>query len=242
MENKNNSILTIYGDLISQPVRSVLIFCELNNIPYKFEYIDIRGQKHLTEEFKKINPNQKIPAIKYTDDEGKIFLLYESCTILRFLSEIFKVDDKWFPKNDILRRSLINQHLDWHHTNTRKICSGAIFRILNVPKYLKMGGKFTNIVNNAANTLDQVPELLYFLDNLLKDKKYIVDDDISIADLIISSEIYQMKSIGLDFKKYENIYNYLLRINSTKEATKINKTFDDYCENLKKKNYPTAKF
>ena len=242
MEKNNSKNLIIYGDLISQPVRSVLMFCEFNKIHYKFHYINLMKQEHLSEEFIKINPTKKVPAIKYTDANGKVFILYESCTILRFLAVVYKVENNWYPSNDIYRKSLIDQYLDWHHSNTRLIFYSAIRQKFFVPNFKKLGGKFLKIAKGIPDTFELIPDCLNYLNELLSNSKFIVGNEISIADLIISSEIYQLKSIGVNLEKYENVWNYLLRINNTQEGMKINKVFEKFCERLESREKLSAKF
>jgi len=239
MQN-NTQTLKIYGDKISQPVRSVLLFCELNKIPYNFIPINIlKGEQHTNEELQKVNPSKKMPAISYSDNTGKTFNLAESCSILRFLSEIYKVDEKWYPRNDIYRRSLIDQHMDWHHSNTRHIFSGAIVKKMMVPKMLKLGGEFAEKAKLFVDTSSQIPILLKKFDEIFSERKFIVDDQISIADLIFSCEVYQIKILGYDLTQYPNLWKYLCRINETPEAMKINDTLEKLDASLKKRN---AKF
>lgn len=57
------SQLTVYGHIISQPVGTVLAFCNLSNIPYQYVDVDFMKGEHLTEDFAKINPYQQIPSI-----------------------------------------------------------------------------------------------------------------------------------------------------------------------------------
>lgn len=240
MQNNNHQTLKVYGDKISQPVRSVLIFCELNNIPYQFVPILLaKKEQYTNKEFLKVNPLGKMPAISYTDDSGKTFNLSESSTILRFLSEVYKVDEKWYPRNDIYRRSLIDQHMDWHHSNTRQIFSGAIVKKLMVPNMIKSGGELAEKAKLFVDTSSQIPVLLKKFDEIFKQRKFIVDDEISIADLIFSCEVYQIKILGYDLTQYSNLWKYLCRINETPEVKKINEDFEKLDARLKKRN---AKF
>jgi len=157
--NKSTSILKIYGDKISQPTRSVLLFCELNNIPYIFiPVILAKNEQIKNKEFLKVNPFGKIPAISFSNSNGKDFNLAESCTILRFLSEVFNVEDKWYPKSDIFRKSLIDQYLDWHHSNTRRVFAGAIYKKMVAPWLIKMGGEEAQKAKLAVDTSNEIPQ------------------------------------------------------------------------------------
>ena len=74
------------------------------------------------EDFKKVNPNAKVPAILDGD-----FPLYESHTILKYLCQTRNVPDHWYPK-DPKRRAKVDEYLDWHHTGLRMGSGGYFFR------------------------------------------------------------------------------------------------------------------
>ena len=79
-------------------------------------------------EFKKINPNGKVPAI--SDKSGQINL-FESHAILRYLHQTRSTSDNWYPK-DPLKRAKVDEYLDWHHNGLRLGASGYLFH-----KYLQ---------------------------------------------------------------------------------------------------------
>lgn len=49
---------------------------------------------------------------------GETFILSESHAILRYLQKSRKCADHWYPE-DIKKRSMVDQYLDWHHTFIR---------------------------------------------------------------------------------------------------------------------------
>ena len=55
--------LQIFGPLISPPVRSVIMFCKLTQIPYELKYVDLSAGEQRTEAFHKINPFETVPCI-----------------------------------------------------------------------------------------------------------------------------------------------------------------------------------
>jgi len=210
---------------MSQPVRSVLLFCDLNEIPYNYIKIDLsRGGQYTHEELKKANPNLKVPAISYSDMKVKNFCLYESCTILRFLADTYKVPEFWYNREDSFRRALIDQNLDWHHSNTRYVFYYAIIKQIMAPNMMKMGGELAERAKTLPDTIGQVPKILSHFDKLFKTQKFVVDNEMSIADMIYSQEIDQIRMLGFDLKKYENLWAYLERIKSTPEGKKVNET------------------
>ena len=86
--------LTVFGDYSSQPSRAVFCFCLMNKLPHTVIEVKVMMLDQYKEEFKKVNPNGKVPAIK---DNG--FNLYESHTILRYLAISKGCPDHWYPKD-----------------------------------------------------------------------------------------------------------------------------------------------
>ncbi len=67
--------------MASQPSRFVLIYCKLNDIPHEVIATSVLKGDVRTPEFKKMNPNMKVPVIRDAD-----LVLYESHAIVRYLS------------------------------------------------------------------------------------------------------------------------------------------------------------
>lgn len=119
MAAPNNRELYIYADYASQPSRAVLGFCQLNNIKYTLIETRVGKREHLTPDFISINPAMIVPAIVELDKTtGEKWNLFESHAIMRYLARTHNVPDHWYPK-DILKRSLVDQYLDWHHSFLR---------------------------------------------------------------------------------------------------------------------------
>jgi glutathione S-transferase len=216
MESSKKSSLEIYGDLLSQPVRAVVAFCKINKIPYEFKYVNISKGEHLTDEYEKINKYKKIPAIILRIEE-KEFKLGESSAILRFLSDFYKCDEKLYPRHDVFRRALIDQWLDWHHNNTRFAASNYVFGKVFKPIFESKGVK-TSVYDSYKFLL----VVLSFLDKIFEERKFIVDDNISIADLLLVCEINQLILTDFDLGKYKHLNDYLNRMNSFKEMEEVN--------------------
>lgn len=218
--------LYLYLDLMSQPARSVLGFCLLNKIEH--EIIDVYISKGMNrgEDYLKINPHGEIPAIKLVEDDGKEFILYESCTILRFLSYYYKTDEHWYNRQDIKRRALIDQYLDWHHSNTRKNLAPYFFNNFAIPKFLEFGIKVPKVYHDEK----EMNIVLKYLDWRLKNPKYIVDDTISIADLMLYNELIELLPTKFEYNNYPNISKYIDVISDNSEIKKANSVLKKACE------------
>ena len=94
----------------------------MNNINCKFVEVLFSQGQQFDKDFKKINPNAKVPALtdvlNYREGNEKVVVLYESHTMLRYLHETRYCADHWYPK-DLRKRAQIDAYLDWHHGNMR---------------------------------------------------------------------------------------------------------------------------
>ncbi|PSN54355.1 Glutathione S-transferase theta-1 [Blattella germanica] len=121
-------VLKLYGNLMSQPARALLLFLRTNNIPHEFQAVNLAKGEHYTEEYQKLNPLMKVPII---DDDG--FVLRESVGILRYLCRERKVPDHWYPKES-KAQAIVDQYLEWQHLDTRLNC--ATFFMQKVSKFV----------------------------------------------------------------------------------------------------------
>jgi glutathione S-transferase len=123
------SDLTVYGPILSQPVRSVIAFCRLSNIPFTHNRVNMLAGETSTDEYSKINPMQTVPAIVHNG-----YNLWESAAIIPYLADAFNVHNQWYPK-DIKIRARINAYLHWHHQTTRSPLMGYLTAKLIAPRF-----------------------------------------------------------------------------------------------------------
>lgn len=180
--------------------------------------------EHLTEQFKEtVNRFQKVPCIVDNND----FKLSESVAIFRYLAEKnHTIADHWYPK-DSKKQALVDEYLEWQHNNTRLTCS-VYFQL----KYLRplMFGKEAR--------QDQVDEyrnrMIGCLDTIetvwLKDTKFLVGNEISVADLLGACEIEQLQVT--DYNPFEGRPKLTAWIERVRNATKPD--YDDAHKYLRK--------
>ena len=81
--------LEIYGSILSQPVRSVLIFCKLSGIEFIHRDLNFFTGENLTDEYTRINPFQSMPAIVHNN-----YNLWESAAIIAYLADAYNIDNQ----------------------------------------------------------------------------------------------------------------------------------------------------
>ncbi|KAI4326968.1 hypothetical protein L6164_019477 [Bauhinia variegata] len=148
--------LKVYADRMSQPSRSVLIFCKVNGIDFEEIKVEISKREQLSPEFKEINPLKKLPAIV----DGR-FKLFESHAILAYLACAFPgVPDHWYPA-DLFRRAKIDSVLHWHHMNLRRgaatyVLNSILAPALGLPLNQQAAAGAENFLSTSLSTIENV--------------------------------------------------------------------------------------
>ena len=70
----------IYGDLLSQPTRAVLVFARASGIAQEHVRVNLGRGEQLREPYARINPLKMVPLLQEVDAQGRSFMLPESCT------------------------------------------------------------------------------------------------------------------------------------------------------------------
>lgn len=188
------SSVLIYAELLSQPCRSVVAFCEYSNIPYELKVINLLAGEHETEEFIKMNPFKEIPTMAHGD-----FYLNESAAIVMYLADAFNVDNEWYPK-DIKLRARVNAYLHGHHKFTREPCRDYFFYCLVAPKYFAYPEPSES---EKVRLKDNYEKYFSSLDWALEETGYIArTPHMTIADVFAYSEITQTEVFNIDWEAH----------------------------------------
>ncbi|XP_076646350.1 glutathione S-transferase theta-1 [Halictus rubicundus] len=181
--------LKLYYDLLSQPSRAVYIFLKANNIPFEKKITNLGKMEHLSSEYQKINPFQKVPSIQHNDVS-----IIESVAILRYLCKEFTVADHWYPK-DSKAQAKVDEYLEWQHLNTRYHCAlyfqkKYLMPIMKAqPTPAEVIAKYEKRMINCLDVLENI---------WLKDKPFLTGSEVTIADLLGACEVEQVRIAGYD--------------------------------------------
>lgn len=186
--------------------RAVRLYMAYKNLEVNEILIDMSKGEHKTEDFLKLNPMHTVPTLKVTDADGNISGIYESRIILKYLDNNSDINiDKW-----------LYWDLGFLNPNVGKIIYPRIFR------------------NEEPNMKDlpNLVEKFEHLNNTLSNKKYLVDDNLSIADLSSSMliENSQLCSDLIDVNNYPNIIKWLNNIKNEIGENKWNKVMNSFYE------------
>jgi len=181
--------MKFYYDLMSQPSRALYIFFKLNKqIPVTYVPVNLGKGEHLTEEFKNnINRFQKAPCI--IEDDG--WKLAESVAIFRYLTELHDIEDHWYPK-DVRSRALVDEYLEWQHTNTRSNCAMYFWHKKLIPM---MTGKPINeqMVKFFKKRMEETLDTFENVWLKSSEKQFLTTNEISFADILAACELEQPK-------------------------------------------------
>lgn len=169
-----------------------------------------------SDEYKSINPNNKVPSI--TDGT---FSLFESHAILRYLHTTRNVADHWYPSNPEMNAK-VNEYLDWHHAGTRVGAAGYFFN--NYMFTLRGKPLPQQAIKEARFALEKALGLIenYWLKD--PNQKFLVGNEITIADLSFVCEIMQLETVGFEIKeKWPKTSKYIEGIMGIKEFEEVHK-------------------
>jgi len=204
-------VVKLYYDAMSQPSRALVIFLRMNAkvIPVEEAPVALRKGEHLTPEFALINPLKKVPVI---DHDG--FVLTESVSILRYLCRTFPVPDHWYPK-DSKAQARVDEYMAWQHLNLRAMGS-IYFRSKLIDPMLTGEPVNEKKLNNFGVRLKEVLDSIETV--WLKDNPFIAGKEMSIADLLASTEMEQPGMAGYDvYEGHPKISKYMQNVKSRLE-------------------------
>ncbi len=192
-------MLVIYGIPNSQPVRSVIWLCLINNLRFELRLTSQDRDAKKREYLEGINPRGTVPAI---DDDG--FALWECPAIMIYLCEKHGWRD-WWP-DDLAHRARVNQYLHFHHRNTRELVVRwsrtlwpAVFGVERPDEAWLRRNTFTGLRDNAH----VAEQALRIVDGMLAGSGFLAGGDrVTIADLFAYEEL------GQNRPKYANCTDY----------------------------------
>lgn len=176
--------------------RKISILLEELGINYNMIPINITKNEQFSDDFLKISPNNKIPAI--FDHENKISLM-ESGVIMIYLAEKYK---NFIPTANVERMKC----LEWLNFQT-----GSQGPMLGQAHHFL---KFNKGKSEYAETrYHNEAERLYKVINIqLEKNKYIAGNEYTIADIAIWPWIARFEWHSIDIKKYKYVANWYTNI------------------------------
>lgn len=199
-------MITLYHLNKSRSKRIIWLLEELN-IDYKIVAYQRDSATFLAPpELKAVHPLGKSPVI---DDDGLV--ITESGAITEYLINKY-ADGKLAPKNGT---SAYTEYSQWMHFAE----SSAILPLL-LKMFIAKDGCETNFLGAYAD--NEVEKVITYFDQSLAGKRYLVDDQLTGADIMMSfiAEIVERNG---ESAKYKNIQQYLTQLASHPAFVKADK-------------------
>lgn len=186
----------------------VSIMLEEVGLEHRLIPMDMLAGDHLTPEYRRINPNGRLPAIVDHDPVGggEPFAVFESGAILLYLAE---KTAKLLPA-DPRRRSQAQQWLMWQMASYGPMQGQAHHFI----RYAPEGQDYA--VNRYRN---ETLRLLHVLEGRLRQAEYLAEE-YSIADIAAWPWTRAVRAIGLSLDDYPSVARWFARIGE-REAVKV---------------------
>jgi GST-like protein len=176
--------------------KKATIMLEECGLPYNLHPIDISTDIQFSEDFIKVNPNSKIPAMIDPDGpDGKPYTLIESGAMLMYLAE---KTGKFMPQ-DMAKRYEVIQWVMFQ--------MGGIGPIFGQVHHFKRAAK--EKVPYAINRYYKECRRLYgVLDGRLEGRAYLANEEISIADFCTLPWVFRHDWQEVDLADFPNVQRW----------------------------------
>jgi GST-like protein len=176
--------------------KKVTILLEELGVPYKIVPVRIGVGDQFTDDFLKISPNNRMPAIvdQAPKGGGAPISVFESGAIMMYLAE---KEGRFWPQDDIRAKYEVAQWVMWQMANQGPK-TGERGHFSRVPE------EYGDQSYAQRRFADETHRLYGVMNNRLYDRRYLAGEDYSIADMISYpwTASWQLQGIDLDEFKY----------------------------------------
>ena len=192
----------------------VAIMLEECELEYETHLLRLGQGDQFADDYLKISPNAKMPAIVDHDVEGEPVSVFESGAILFYLAE---KTGKFMPQDPIGRKETL-EWLFWQVGNQGPI-AGQLSHFVN---YAPEGQDY-----GLKRYKNEYERNLAVLENRLNDREYILGD-YSVADMIAFPWAFIAKPLGVSLEDFPRVADWRGRI---KVRPAVHAAIDLYKEN-----------
>lgn len=212
--------IILYSFPLSPPCRAVIMTAKAANIPLELRNIDLLKGEHKEPAFLKINPAHTVPTLVV---EGTL-TLWESRAIQQFLIDQYAPNHTLYPR-DPVKRAKIDRMLQYDLGTLVKIV-----RDYMVPQI------FANQPADPEKAVE-VEKALDYLDEVLKESKYIAAPHLTIADFSVTVTLSLLELKLWDFTRWAEVKRWRQSIRQELAwYDEVNRAVEEF---TKKLNTPT---
>ncbi|KAM7345502.1 glutathione S transferase T1 [Cochliomyia hominivorax] len=200
-----SKLVKYYFDLMSQPSRALWIGLKMSKTPFEECPVALRRREQLTDEYKKVNRFQKVPALVDGD-----FHLSESIAMIRYLADKDLFSTDLYPK-DLQYRARVDEFLEWQHLTVRAGCATYFLRCWLLPINGLAHMPSQEVIDKLIKEMEQHLKLVEKI--WLKDGDFLTGKKLTVADLVGACEIEQTKLCKYDVApKFPKVSDWLARV------------------------------
>ncbi len=205
---KKNHEIEIWGYNTYRPFRIYWMLHEYS-LKYKSNKIGSRTGETKTKEYLNMNPKAKIPTLCH-----KNVTITESVAAVNYISYNFDKPNNFFiPTNP----KEIAKSEEWISFAIMELDCLGIYTLRRHEKPENMG--LSNIYGEAPNAVktarDHFERMITACENNVPSEGYLLDENISVADIIFSSSLMHCDMFNISIKS-EKVFNYFERVKNTK--------------------------
>ncbi len=189
-------MITLYGSPRSSAGRCLWTLEEAG-VQYQLKEVDMRTKEHKSPGFLEINPNGKVPAL--VDGDLKLF---ESMAINFYIAESYKRE---LLGSSTAERAQVMQWSFWASSELQ----GPIIEVFIQKVFVPDEKRDQNVIKT---NLEKLPNLFGILDQALSQKKYLVSDQFTLADINVASVATITAAIGFDLKPFAHVSSWMKAI------------------------------
>jgi glutathione S-transferase len=207
-------MVKVYGLGLSFPVNRVRMCLNAIGVDHEFVIINPLAGETQTEEYLKMNPSGKVPAI---DDDG--FYLFEGNAIMKYLCR--KHNSDLYP-TDIVEQAHVDKWLDFivAHLNNglakvffNKIVAGLV-GVESDEKSMQEGYGF-------------LERFMTVIEKQLGITPYLAGDNMTIADIALLATIDPFEVIDIKISDYPNVAKWASKLTSQPFYTKVHGSYKE---------------
>jgi glutathione S-transferase len=182
----------VFGDMLSGNCYKIKLLMQFLGIEHEWIHIDILASETHTEEFKRMNPNARIPVIALSD--GKY--LWESNAILNYLAESTELlPQEKYERAKVLQWQFFEQYSHEPYIATARY----INKYLGLPKEREAEYHAKQIGGHKA---------LSVMEKHLAENKFFLGANVTIADISLYAYTHVADEGGFDLSGYVNIQRW----------------------------------
>ena len=196
--------MKLYAIVGSPNSRKVLAIVNHTGIAIDIEYLDLFAGDTQKPDYKALNPNAMVPTLV----DGDLHL-WESNAIIQYLAD--KAGDKQLYPTDLKQRADIHRWQAWELAHFNQAFGTLAFEAIAKPQFMDQQGNAALIEHCQA----QLTRFAEVLNNHLQGRRFMVGDQLTLADYSIIHVEFFKAMIPFDWSPYPHLNAYFERLSQS---------------------------